>query len=295
MSQRSFPALAVGALAASVVMGIPQPASAANLKKVVAVSRFENRSNVGGQWALDDGMADQLADALVQSGRFVVVERQTLRDVTGEQDLVTSGRARRSASAQTGKLVSSQILIKGTISRGIGFGGFKLGSKRQEAHVGLILRLIDTTTGEVLDSQRVEGKASSGGLAVSGSVAGLGFGSDGFKKTPLGKATQIAIDNAVERISHRLSDVPFQAHVIRAKGRSVLINAGEQTGVSVGDEFRVFGVGEEIVDPITGESLGVEEEELGVLRVTQVKERYARATPQGPLGALSPGDVVRAR
>ena len=38
---------------------------------------------------------------------------------------------------------------------------------------------------------RVEGKAKSGGIGVSGNVKGLDFGTDGFSKTPLGKATQI--------------------------------------------------------------------------------------------------------
>jgi curli biogenesis system outer membrane secretion channel CsgG len=294
-----------GALVAAAALCIPQAALAANLKKIVAVSRFENKTNVHGQWALDSGMADQLADALVQSGKFVVVERQTLGDVTAEQDLVTAGRARKSQSAQTGKLVSSQILIKGTVTefearsagsgKSFGIGGFNIGSKREEAHVGLIIRLIDTTSGEILASKRVEGKAKSGGLKWDASAMGVSMGSDGFTKTPLGKATQIAIDNAVEIISQGLVNVPFQAHVISAKGGTVLINAGERTGVSVGDQFSVYGLGEEIVDPTTGESLGVEEEELGVIEITQVKEKYAKARPKGPLGAASPGDVVRAR
>jgi len=43
-----------------------QPQSyVALLKKTVAVSRFENKSNWRGQWALDRGMADQLTEALV--------------------------------------------------------------------------------------------------------------------------------------------------------------------------------------------------------------------------------------
>jgi curli biogenesis system outer membrane secretion channel CsgG len=91
-------------------------ATGATLKKIVAVSRFENKTAWKGQVSLDDGMADQLTDALMQSGQFVVMERQTLGDVTAEQDLANSGRAQKSQSAQTGKLVNAQILVKGTVT-----------------------------------------------------------------------------------------------------------------------------------------------------------------------------------
>src|SRR6266404_3105929 len=122
---------------------------AATLKKIVAVSRFENKTSWQGQVSLGDGMADQLTDALMQSGQFVVMERQTIKDVITEQDFANSGRVQKAASAETGKLVSAQILVKGTVTEfesassgsenGVGFGGFKIGNKREEAHVGLII------------------------------------------------------------------------------------------------------------------------------------------------------------
>ena len=153
-------------------------AGAGHLKKIVAVSQFDNKTSYGswGQYELGTGMADQLTDSLMQSGNFVVLERETLGDVISEQDLAASGRFSKSKSARTGKLTSAQILVKGTITEfaekssgsggGIGFGGIRIGGKKAEAHVGLIIRLIDTTTGEVLHSQRVEGKAKSGGMSL---------------------------------------------------------------------------------------------------------------------------------
>ena len=65
------------AVLASVPCSVPN-ATAAGLKKIVAVSRFENKSGDTSQTALGDNMADQLSDALVQSGEFIVVEPKTL-------------------------------------------------------------------------------------------------------------------------------------------------------------------------------------------------------------------------
>ena len=74
---------------------------AATLKKIVAVSSFENKTTWRGQVDLGDGMADQLTDALMQSGQFTVMERQQLGAVVAEQDLANSGRAQKSQSTRS--------------------------------------------------------------------------------------------------------------------------------------------------------------------------------------------------
>jgi curli biogenesis system outer membrane secretion channel CsgG len=279
---------------------------AATLKKIVVVSRFENKTAWRGQVSLDDGMADQLTDALMQSGQFTVLERQTLGDVMAEQDLAASGRAQQSKSAQTGKLVGAQILVKGTVTEfedksqgsdsGVGFGGFKIGAKRSEAHVGLIIRLIDTTTGEVVASERVEGKATAGGTSFGMNVGGVQFGTSGFAKTPLGKAMQMAIDNAVAIIAEKLKGVPFQARIVKVVNENeLLISGGQKTGISEGDVFTIYSVGESLVDPDTGEQLGTELEQRGSVKVTKVEEKYAKAKSDGSLKDIKVGDIVRAQ
>ena len=273
------------------------------MKKIVAVSRFENKTSWRGQVSLDDGMADQLTDALMKSGQFTVMERETLHDVIAEQDLATSGRAQKSQSAQTGKLVSAQILIKGAVTEfeaksagsdtGFGVGPVTLGGKREEAHVGLIIRLIDSTTGQVLDSQRVEGKATSGGMGVGVNVGIVSFGTSGFSKTPLGKATQIAIDNAVAYIAGRLKNVPFSCRVVKSAGDAIYISAGSATGAAEGDTFNVSSVGESLVDPSTGEQLGAEESKNGTIKIFEVAEKYSKARAVGELKPVKPGDICR--
>ncbi len=262
--------------------------SKARFKKTVAVSRFENKTNARGQISLGRGMSDQLADALVNSGNFVVLERQTLGDVLSEQDLARSGRATKSKSAQTGKVVPSQILIKGTITEfesetsgggsGISFKGITLGQESTNAHVGLMIRIIDTSTGEVLASERVEGKAESGGTKIGLSKGGYGFETEGFKNTPLGKATQIAIDRAVIKIVKQLNALPFEGKIIQVKGETIYTNIGQRNGATPGDVFTVFSTGEEMVDPDTGESLGSEEEKVGTIKITSVKEKFSKAS-----------------
>ncbi len=297
-----FIVLAVSLFGATVFIS---SASAGTLKKVVAVSRFENKTSygTGGAWDLGDGMSDQLTDALIQSGKFVVLERQTINDVIGEQDLASSGRTMKSKSARTGKITSAQILIKGAITEydrsssgsdtGVSVMGVHLGGSKGEAHVGIIIRLIDTTTSEVLASERVEGKAKSGGMNFGINVGSVGFGTKGFKKTPLGKATQLAIDNAVVAIVEGLKDIPYQGRIVLVKGNNLYLSAGKRTGASVGDEFTVYSLGEELVDPDTGEMLGSEEEVLGRVKIYEVKEKYSKARAVGALNGVEKGNIIR--
>ncbi len=56
-----------------------------------------------------------------------------------------------------------------------------------------------------------------------------------------------------------------------------VINAGLAEGVAEGDRFAVFELGEEIIDPETGTSLGSLELVKGHLRVLHVQEQMALA------------------
>lgn len=305
---KSFTPAVVGRSVLLVLMALivaANTASAAVLKKIVAVSRFENKTAWTGQVSLDDGMADQLTDALMQSGQFIVLERQTLGDVMAEQDLAQSGRTAASQSAQTGKLTSAQILVKGTVTEfenksagsgtGVGLGGFAIKNQREEAHVGLIIRLIDTTSGEVLDSKRVEGKATAGGIGFAATAGGVTFGSEGFKKTPLGKAMQMAIDEATAFIAGKLKDLPFQGRIIKVGADDVYVSGGEKVGMAVNDTFTIYSVGEALVDPDTGEQLGSDVTKKGTLKIYEVQEKFGKAKTDGKIEGLKVGDLIRSQ
>ncbi len=140
----------------------PLPALPQAPKKVVAVAEFENKANYRGQLNLGYGMADMLTDALIKSGRFIVLERQGLDAVMAEQNLAASGRAAKVGGAAIGDIKRAQILVQGAVTefeestqgggQGVKIYGFRFNSDRAEAHVAIIIRLIDTTTSQVMAS-----------------------------------------------------------------------------------------------------------------------------------------------
>ena len=65
------------------------------LKHAIGCKNFDNESGWRGQWEVGSNLTLMLESALQDTGRFVLVERQMLRDVIAEQDLAASGRAAR--------------------------------------------------------------------------------------------------------------------------------------------------------------------------------------------------------
>src|SRR4030043_1711289 len=126
-------------------------------KKRIAVTKFENKvPGVYGNWRLGEGFAEMVTTELMKTGRFIVVERQALQDVVGEQELGQTGLVRQESAAKVGELLGAQIIVRGVVSEfdmaesggggGIGIAGFRLGAKTSNAHVAVDIRLIDTNT-----------------------------------------------------------------------------------------------------------------------------------------------------
>lgn len=271
-------------------------------RKTIAVSEFENKSGWRGRWSIGWGMQEMMATALIDTGRFTVLERQDLSSVMAEQDLGASGRAAEGTAAGIGQLGRAQILISGAVTEfeekksgegaGIGIKGFRIGGSREQAHVAINVRIYDTTTGEVLDSLRVAGSAASGGLKVGYSSRDFGGDLGGFRKTPLGEATQEAINEAVAKIASRLRGVPWQGALIRADESRVYINAGGESGISSGMEFDVYRPGEALIDPATGMNLGSVTEKIGRVRVSTVQDKFSIADVVTGSG-MERGDLVK--
>ena len=281
-------------------------AHAAALKKTVSVSDFENKTNAAGAWQIGTGMADMLTDSLIQSGQFIVLERQALNAVLAEQNLAAGNRASKAGTgAQTGNIKKAQILIQGAVTefdenkseggQGLSLYGVSVRAKSATAHVAVIIRLIDTTTSQVLASQRVEGDASSSGVGFSASVSGVGFGQEAFKKTPMGKATQMAIDRAVQYIASQMAALPWKGKVIKTdESGMVLVNAGASSGMVQGQVLRLARPGESVVDPDTGMELGQEAKVLGTVNVAEVLDKYSKAKPVVLSSPAQAGDLVEA-
>ena len=61
-------------------------------------------------------MADMLSTAFFNSNRFIVLERETLKDILAEQDLGASGRVEKETAAPIGEMEGTELLVTGTVT-----------------------------------------------------------------------------------------------------------------------------------------------------------------------------------
>lgn len=257
-----------------------------------------------------NGIEAMVTDVLQRSGRFRLVERKELGNVLDEQDLAASGRVAKPSGAKTGNVLGAQYLIQavvtsyepnvsskkgglGGITRGF-LGGAKVG--KNKSAVGMNFRLIDAETSEILFTRQVDVMNSSfefsGGGVGWGSAGALGGFLSSYSKTPIGQTVMAAVNIGTYDLVKQLGNSPAEGSVIKADGDGVYVNLGEDV-VQPGDTLKAMSKGEELIDPDTGLSLGGEDEEIGTLKVTEVKDKFSIAEPVGfDVAKLKRGDKV---
>jgi len=260
------------------------------MKKRVAVFTFEDKTSHKNRWwsgqSVGEGMADMLITELVKSGRYQVLERKELNRVMEEQSLGLSGAVTQESAAKVGQLLGVDLAVIGAVTE---FGwsednmggslnqkGLGLGLKTTAATVAVDVRMVNTSTGEILAAETVRKKESKKGLALSSKEFDF-ENRDKFDESIAGKATRAAIDEIVSKIDVNTADIVWQAKVIKADAE-VYINAGASAGLVPGQRLLVFRPGEELIDPDSGISLGSEESQLGIIEIVNNTVGNGRAS-----------------
>jgi curli biogenesis system outer membrane secretion channel CsgG len=171
-----------------------------------------------GNWDIGKGVADLLVDELVNDGSFRVIERKRLDAILAEQNFSNSERADPDAAsvAKIGKALGVKYLIVGSITKfgtenkntGINAGAFgggkfgvgRVGTSKGKATVAVTVRMVDTSTGEIMISAKGQAESSRSGMLLGGAGGGgaggggeVAMGSSEFRETILGEATEKAV------------------------------------------------------------------------------------------------------
>jgi len=170
----------------------------------IGVLRFTNQTSAG-WWSasVGDELSDMLTSELVSMESFDVLERKEINAVLSEQDLGESGRIDPETKAQLRKIKGARYLIAGTVSSyeentsggegGISFKGIGLGGKKDKAYIAVDVKVIDTTTGQIVDAKTIEANASSSAVGVGLSKGSFSGNLSKYNKTPAGKAIRACI------------------------------------------------------------------------------------------------------
>jgi curli biogenesis system outer membrane secretion channel CsgG len=218
------------------------------------------------------------------SAKFSVIEREKLALVMKEQGLAATGAIDPQSAAKVGKLLGVRYVVTGAVdkfsintTRG-SLGGF--GGNQTTADASISIRFIDTTTAERVISIAESGQVKKGGASFRGTSlsrdAEWGIASEAVQKASKAVVDKLTATENLDKVSAAAGDTGgIDARIAQVDGKTAVINMGASAGIKVGDKFKIFSVGADIIDPVTGAKLGAMEKEIGSGVVTDVQDRFA--------------------
>jgi len=217
------------------------------LKRKVAIARFSNETKYGQSFFLDNKndrigkqAVDILSSKLVETDKFILIERADLDKITKELQMEEMGPLKNMAD----------YLIIGSVTefgrKDQGKVGIFSRTKRQIAFAKVHIRLIDVRTGEIIYSEEGEGEAST----ESGSVFGVGERA-GYDSSINDKALDAAITNLSSNIIENLLDRPWRSYILGAEENLLIISGGPSQKIKAGDIFNVIKEGKKVKNPQT--------------------------------------------
>lgn len=279
---KRFIAMSVFVVILAILVGVPSTDAATGKKIRVAVFDFQNNSTW--HWwgdKLGEAANDEFVTQLVSSGEFTVIERQKLQAILAEQALGASGAVQGSTAAKIGKLLGVQLIFTGSITafsiKQTGGTFMGVGASSAKAESKLDVRMIDTSTGEILLVASGAGNKKMGGFSFKGTSFEQQY-DEGVASEALRPAVEQVTQKVLAQLPKLGNLAPASARsgkVLDVKGpQSVYIDGGSEAGMNVGDAFAVVRVTEEIKDE-DGNVLDTVTQNVGQIVVTKVLTKSA--------------------
>jgi curli biogenesis system outer membrane secretion channel CsgG len=190
-----------------------------------------------------------LTEALAQTHRFTVLDRDSNAEINSEIELIQSGMAKPSDTARLVQQLATDLIVIPTIER------FEY--LRHERHLRMSDRVlasysgggrlgfqvVNATTGQIVLSQSFD-------YAVPATApTTLGTSVDG---SSLSTRMMDALDR---KIIAAILQSTYPPSILQLHGNQVVINQGEEA-VTPGATYRVVQLGDPVIDPQSGLSLG---------------------------------------
>jgi curli biogenesis system outer membrane secretion channel CsgG len=244
-------------------------------KPIVAVSNIESSfrdydtSNI--QTAIET--------AIVQSGKYSLMERGRLDELLAEQGKSASGLV--AGSGELGGFDGIDYLIYGSVTN-VSLSAKNLLLVQQcEARFAIDIRVVDVQSGEIRLTKSV---------SESDDVATSQNNQDPCRGVTFASLSGLA-DDAARDIIEAMSQALFPVKIAKVSDDLVYLNYGEGF-LRNGELLKIASLGEGFLDPDTGEVLGAEETLIAIVQVEDLRAKYSIANIILQNGDLNIGDVA---
>lgn len=199
--------------------------------------------------------------ALVNTNKFTVVERDRLNAILKEQEFGQSDELPPDTVKKMGQLLRSDYCVMGRVDI-IEASQKRTKSKKNtfQGHMVVYMEIVDTQTGKIVVAKKVNVQ-------------------DVYRESVHGPTTLLTfIDTLKEKTVHQLVggiiEGIFPTKIVKVMDNKVFLTKGLEGMVKVNTVMNVYNTGDELIDPDTRESLGMEEIQIGRIKVTEIQPHY---------------------
>ncbi|MGF1632249.1 MAG: CsgG/HfaB family protein [Phycisphaerae bacterium] len=233
-------------------------------------------------------LSQELVSQLVDSRRFAVLDRTYTAEVERELARLQDGRVPDEELARLGRQLGADYLVVGsledaTIDRADGVVRLTgLPYSTYAGRVSVAMRIVDVATTQTLLADTVT----------------LSFDDEQFRRLAAlrgdTRLDDVMLWAAGDQLATRFIDAvdPVRVVEVRPDGTVVLNQGGDR--FEAGDRIALFRTGRPLQDPVTGETLAVEETYTATLEITRKTPEvaYGRVV-DGDAAAITRGDIAR--
>ncbi|MCK9431286.1 MAG: trypsin-like peptidase domain-containing protein [Candidatus Omnitrophica bacterium] len=176
-----------------------------------------------------------LTDALRESGKFAIVERQDINAILREAEFSNSKWVNSEQANKIGNVYGVKYIVIANLLKS------EAGERVAINNYALALRLCEVETGNI--SATGEGE----GVTIKDAIA-----------------------NAVKNFSSKINSLPWGTRIVRVGEGFVYIGAGSDEGLKQKDILEVYKSRDKIIDPVTAKDLGTEKTKIGRLEIVEV-------------------------
>jgi curli biogenesis system outer membrane secretion channel CsgG len=239
--------------------------------------------------AFGESFNQHLTNHLTQARRFTVLDRGYVNEYLTERNIILSSDSSTDEQIKIGEVLGVDYIVVGKIGQAsIGRKDTSIditGESRSsyQAEFDIDYRIIVLATRQVKWSDTVS----------------LSLDQDTIEKITTGKgdnaASQAILSHFASIISNQLMSNIYPLRVVSTSmsRNTVVLNQGGKS-LEVGDTLEVMSLGEEVVDPYTGESLGQQEQVIATVEIVRVLPKMSTAkVVSGSVESINELDIVR--
>jgi curli biogenesis system outer membrane secretion channel CsgG/V8-like Glu-specific endopeptidase len=176
-----------------------------------------------------------LSDALRESGKFTIIERQDVNAILREAEFSNSKWVNPEQANKIGVISGVKYIIIANLLKS------EAGERVGANNYVLAIRLCEVE---------------------SGNISATGQGEGATIKT--------AVASAVKNFSTKINSQPWSARIIKIEGDFVYLGAGSDEGLKVKNVLEVYKINNKIIDPVTNKILGTDRAKIGRLEIVEI-------------------------